>query len=252
MADNITEPPPPPEPPPTPEQSPIPEYKSQLINRALSEFDGVRNDSRQLSFAGQNFAEQTNQSLWSLSREPANANPAEPGYRQTVGASEQVVGFIQPKLAVMSEAAKRLGINNESEREQLEEVLKKAAIEQDPIKSYALAQDALEAFNKTVTQIRSQGDEQLTSGRVVARGAEENETNAGITYARISEQIKSNLDQSLVTRYARSSAGFNRVVSGLISTLSTADSQFIMRTEEHKAVFIKLVEEVTRPPSAPE
>lgn len=240
MADNLAESPGATEPLPAPNKVDIiqvPENKRVLINKALEQVDALNGDTGILRTKDQEFIKDVQTSGMRIHINAENANPRELGHRQVSEARNQVVVAVRSGLNQLSQQADTLGAGLGNSRLQIEDFLKAAAVETDPVKAYALAEQAMAEFNKTASTIEERRLAQEKAAGGIYGVSRQNEENANRLYTIIANQARDRLNEGAVFGHLIASRNFATSVDAAVKQLSTADRQFLERNRERKTIF---------------
>lgn len=220
---------------------PLSKEKSEKITQALGCFDRVSNSARRLGFMDQQFADRARSALKYTLGDVENSNLREPGIRESRQLADNLAGFLRPKLLQITQEGESLGLGTESVRAQVEELLQKAALEDDPIKAFSFSSQASELFSRFSDRLIQKRQEQGRREQEVDKTSAENAQRSGVIFHRVSELLRVRLEGGVLDRYRLKSTGLLNTVNQAVQSLSSEDKKFLVETGREKALFNQVV-----------
>lgn len=249
MPDPIGEIPKPSEQPKGPDR--LPPQKEQLVRQAMGRFDFIEDSTRQMKLQNTAVGVEVSGQTRGLQMAVDNARPNEPGIREMRRPTEETVRSVRDGLARMSGDLETIGAKQPSDRAAIEDIINRAAREQDHYKAFELAQAAVAKFRSVSREVEEISGGQKATITQVSGVAGENNQRIRRIGSQIGETIRKDIRETEAGEIVMRSGRLTGALEDAKSKLSAQDSKFLDESSQNQKDFEQIVQEIIKEETTP-
>lgn len=220
------------------------EQQAKIDKIMEANFGFIEQSTGEIKARGREMVDFAKQSLNSLNTAIGNGAPMDPGYREVVAVTEGAMQFTAIKLNRMSGDLDNLGVTHRRDREEIEDLLKRAATESRQSEAYAFAEAAVAKFNRVSNEIAEVGEGSKININQVTEEAAETTRHLSRISRFVTETTRGDYRDSFAGDVTVRSENLQRALEDIDSALTKQDSEFINASAQNKKEFERMVSEL--------